>query len=250
MDGRYSAPPFVGTPHAAWVSPEARVEEGVELHGPCFVDEGVVLKTGTRVMPYSVLGRQTHVDEGALIDGADHLAQRLDRPGGRRARNDSGPQLPHRTQRRAGKPVGAGRQDSHHGLQPAMTTINTSIFKAYDVRGLYPSEVNEDAARADRPRLRQLPRREAHRRVARHAPVVPVGCRGLHRWRARAGRRRRGLRDDGHGHDVLRRRARSVTTAARRSPRPTIRRSTTASRWCGARRFRSAARRASTTSAT
>jgi phosphomannomutase len=27
-----------------------------------------------------------------------------------------------------------------------MTTINTSIFKAYDVRGLYPSEVNEEAA--------------------------------------------------------------------------------------------------------
>src|SRR4029450_12968147 len=28
-----------------------------------------------------------------------------------------------------------------------MTTINPSIFKAYDIRGLYPSEVNEDAAR-------------------------------------------------------------------------------------------------------
>ena len=28
-----------------------------------------------------------------------------------------------------------------------MTTINTSIFKAYDVRGLYPSEVIEEAAR-------------------------------------------------------------------------------------------------------
>jgi phosphomannomutase len=27
------------------------------------------------------------------------------------------------------------------------STINTSIFKAYDVRGLYPSEINEDAAR-------------------------------------------------------------------------------------------------------
>jgi phosphomannomutase len=27
------------------------------------------------------------------------------------------------------------------------TSINSSIFKAYDVRGLYPSEVNEDAAR-------------------------------------------------------------------------------------------------------
>jgi phosphomannomutase len=29
----------------------------------------------------------------------------------------------------------------------ASTSINSSIFKAYDVRGLYPSEVNEDAAR-------------------------------------------------------------------------------------------------------
>src|SRR6478735_6610389 len=27
------------------------------------------------------------------------------------------------------------------------STINTAIFKAYDVRGLYPQEVNEDAAR-------------------------------------------------------------------------------------------------------
>jgi len=27
------------------------------------------------------------------------------------------------------------------------STINTSIFKAYDVRGLYPAEINEDAAR-------------------------------------------------------------------------------------------------------
>ena len=70
MDGHYSAPPFAGTPHTAWVSPDARVEEGVELHGPCFVDEGAVIKAGTKVLPYSVLGRQTHVDEGATIDGA------------------------------------------------------------------------------------------------------------------------------------------------------------------------------------
>ena len=26
-------------------------------------------------------------------------------------------------------------------------TINPAIFKAYDVRGLYPAEINEDAAR-------------------------------------------------------------------------------------------------------
>jgi NDP-sugar pyrophosphorylase family protein len=71
MDGRYSAPPFAGAPHATtWVSAEAKVEEGVELQGPCFVDCGVVLKTGTRVLPYSVIGRQTHVEEAAVIDGS------------------------------------------------------------------------------------------------------------------------------------------------------------------------------------
>jgi len=70
MDGHYSAPPFDGADRKAWISPEARIEDGVELHGPCFVDERVVIKTGTRVLPYSVIGRQTHVDESAVIDGS------------------------------------------------------------------------------------------------------------------------------------------------------------------------------------
>jgi NDP-sugar pyrophosphorylase family protein len=70
MDGRYSAPPFDGAEHKVWVSPDAKVDEGVELHGPCFVDEGAVVKRGAHVMPYSVIGRQTHVDERATIDGA------------------------------------------------------------------------------------------------------------------------------------------------------------------------------------
>jgi NDP-sugar pyrophosphorylase family protein len=71
MDGRYQAPPFAGGPPGrTWVSPHAKVEEGVEIHGPCFVDDGAVLKTGSRILPYSVIGRQTHVDEAAVIDGA------------------------------------------------------------------------------------------------------------------------------------------------------------------------------------
>ncbi len=71
MDGRYPAPPFAGAA-PAWpcVSPLARVESGAELHGPCFVDDGVMIKAGARVLPYSVVGRQCVVDEGALIDGA------------------------------------------------------------------------------------------------------------------------------------------------------------------------------------
>jgi mannose-1-phosphate guanylyltransferase len=70
MDGRYAAPPFDGAAHKVWVSEAARVEDGVQLEGPCFIDEGVVLKTGARVLPYSVLGRHTHVDEAAVVDGS------------------------------------------------------------------------------------------------------------------------------------------------------------------------------------
>jgi NDP-sugar pyrophosphorylase family protein len=71
MDGRYSAPPFAGAVEpTAWVSPGAKIDEGVEVQGPCFIDEGVALKAGSRVLPYSVIGRQTHVDEGATIDGS------------------------------------------------------------------------------------------------------------------------------------------------------------------------------------
>jgi NDP-sugar pyrophosphorylase family protein len=71
MDGRYTAPPFAGTaPGTPWVSPEAKVDAGVELHGPCFIDEGVSIKAGARILPYSVIGRQTHVEEGAVIDGS------------------------------------------------------------------------------------------------------------------------------------------------------------------------------------
>ena len=40
----------------------------MELQGPCFIDEGAVVKTGARILPYSVIGRQTHIEEAAVID--------------------------------------------------------------------------------------------------------------------------------------------------------------------------------------
>jgi mannose-1-phosphate guanylyltransferase len=69
MDGRYSAPPFNGS-SMAWTSPDARVDEGAEITGPCFIDEGAVIKAGAKIRPYSVIGRQTHVEEGAVVDGS------------------------------------------------------------------------------------------------------------------------------------------------------------------------------------
>jgi NDP-sugar pyrophosphorylase family protein len=70
MDGRYSMPPFNGEPGMAWVSPSARVDEGARLEGPLFVDEGCVVKAGARLGPYTVLGRNCEVEDGANVSGA------------------------------------------------------------------------------------------------------------------------------------------------------------------------------------
>ena len=69
MAGRYRAAPFAAAgPSAAWVADDARVEEGAVLEGPCFIDGGTVVKTGARIGPYTVIGRQCHVEEHATID--------------------------------------------------------------------------------------------------------------------------------------------------------------------------------------
>jgi NDP-sugar pyrophosphorylase family protein len=71
MDGRYAAVPFRdAAPGHRWISPGARVEDGAVIEGPCFIDEGVLVKAGARVGPYSVIGRQTQIDEDAVVDGA------------------------------------------------------------------------------------------------------------------------------------------------------------------------------------
>ncbi len=70
MDRRFIAPPFDDGQPAMWVSPEARVEDGARLESPCYIDEGTVVKSGARVGPYSVLGRQCHVEEEAHVEGS------------------------------------------------------------------------------------------------------------------------------------------------------------------------------------
>jgi NDP-sugar pyrophosphorylase family protein len=73
MDRHYTghrAMPFTAHPGAAWVSPDARVEEGAIVEGPCFIDEGAIVKTGAHIGPYSVVGRQCHIEEHAVLDNA------------------------------------------------------------------------------------------------------------------------------------------------------------------------------------
>jgi len=71
MDGRFQAAPFADLPAPRKaVAADARIEEGAVIEGPCFIDEGVLIKAGARVGPYSVIGKQTQIDENASIDRA------------------------------------------------------------------------------------------------------------------------------------------------------------------------------------
>jgi mannose-1-phosphate guanylyltransferase len=70
MDGRFAAPPFASAPGTSFVSPTARVDPGAAVDAPCFIDAGVVVKAGARIGPYSVIGRQCHIGEDAVVAGA------------------------------------------------------------------------------------------------------------------------------------------------------------------------------------
>jgi NDP-sugar pyrophosphorylase family protein len=68
MDGRYKLEPFASQLAAAWISPGARVEDGATIEEPCFLDDGVVVKAGARIGPYSVVGRHCHIEEHAVVE--------------------------------------------------------------------------------------------------------------------------------------------------------------------------------------
>jgi mannose-1-phosphate guanylyltransferase len=69
MSGRFDAPPFIGHAGHAVISPEAKVDPGAILQGPCFIDAGAVIKKGARIGAGSVIGRACHIEEDAVVDG-------------------------------------------------------------------------------------------------------------------------------------------------------------------------------------
>jgi NDP-sugar pyrophosphorylase family protein len=50
------------------VAASAKIEDGVALEGPCFIDEEVVVKTGARIGAYTVLGRKCEVGSSVNVE--------------------------------------------------------------------------------------------------------------------------------------------------------------------------------------
>lgn len=70
MEGTFQAAPFAGQAKGTISTDGSRVEDGVEITGPVFIDSDAIVKTGARIGPYSVIGRQCHIEEGATVEGA------------------------------------------------------------------------------------------------------------------------------------------------------------------------------------
>ena len=71
MSGRCAAAPFAGRPAGeAIVAPDADVDAGARLDGPCFVGAGATIEAGARLAPHAVVGRASVVKADALVDGA------------------------------------------------------------------------------------------------------------------------------------------------------------------------------------
>ena len=70
----------------------------------------------------------------------------------------------------------ARRQVGDHRLQPAIETmgisIDPTIFKAYDIRGIYPAGGQRGGRARHRRGVRRVPEGQADRRRPRHAAVV------------------------------------------------------------------------------
>ena len=117
MDGRYSAPPFNGAPVGVGLAGRARRRRRRDHRPVLHRRRGRASRTGARILPYSVIGRQTHVEEGAVVDGSIIWPNGWIGPDAIVRRLDPRPQLPRRPQRRHRVPGGPRRQDRHHRLQ-------------------------------------------------------------------------------------------------------------------------------------
>ena len=103
MDGRY-ARGAVPRPAGAADCDRRRTpasRTGATIEGPCFIDEGVLVKAGARIGPYSVIGRQTQIEEDAVGRRRDHLAELPRQPRADGPQRHRRPQLPPRAQRHA-----------------------------------------------------------------------------------------------------------------------------------------------------
>ena len=70
FDGRFARGPASSGDRQPVVSPEARIDEGATIEGPCFIDATAHVRPGATIGAYSVVGRGVVVEEDAVVRGS------------------------------------------------------------------------------------------------------------------------------------------------------------------------------------
>ena len=158
MTGRCVAYPFAGHPaHEPLVAPTAEVSAGATIVAPCFIAAKARVAPARRSdrTPWSGPGPPSKPARWSRTPSSGrthHPARRLgsarrywDAACRCRTTRPSGPTRWSGTAPWSPPTVAFGHLTSSDRRN--MTTIDPSIFKAYDVRGTYPDQINEDVAR-------------------------------------------------------------------------------------------------------
>ena len=71
MDRHFVAHPFETQARGSnVVASDAKIEDGAVIEAPCFIDQGVSVKAGAHLGPYSAIGRNCIIEEGAVVDSS------------------------------------------------------------------------------------------------------------------------------------------------------------------------------------
>ena len=57
-------------PGEAYVDPEASVDPASQVTGPCYIGAGTVVKAGAEIRPYAVIGKNSRIEEGAVVENS------------------------------------------------------------------------------------------------------------------------------------------------------------------------------------
>ena len=120
-----------------WSRPRRGSRTARSSKGPCFIDEGAVVKAGARIGPYSVVGRQCHIEEHAVVERAIVWANTPDQPGSDRAgdRSSAAIATSAATRARRGRRR-PRRQVGRHGLQPVNSSSACPLNPTRHLQGL------------------------------------------------------------------------------------------------------------------
>ena len=71
MEGRFQFEPFLGkNKKKKVIASDVKIDNDVNIQGPCYIAKGVKIEAGVQIGPYSVIGPKCHIAKGARIEAS------------------------------------------------------------------------------------------------------------------------------------------------------------------------------------